>query len=119
MCELNGGYALGFNDRHARSNHVFGHRFWDRHLDTDAYYYEACRYVVLNPIRVGLENELGTWPWSSYRATIGLDLPPPFLAVGDVLRRYGATPTAARTAFLKHVSDGPVQRQPLDEPPPT
>ncbi|HEY3920998.1 MAG TPA: transposase, partial [Gaiellaceae bacterium] len=68
MCELNGGYALGFNERHGRSNHLFGRRFWDRHLDTDEYFNETCRYVVLNPIRVGLEPELGIWPWSSYRA---------------------------------------------------
>ena len=119
MCELNGGYALGFNDRHKRSNHLFGKRFWDRHLDTDTYFHDTCRYVVLNPIRVGLERKLGTWRWSSYRATIGLDLAPSFLAVGDLLAHYGSTPAAARDAFIRHVAEGPVQRQPLDEPPPT
>jgi REP element-mobilizing transposase RayT len=119
MCELNGGYALGFNERHGRSNHLFGRRFWDRHLDTDEYFNETCRYVVLNPIRVGLEPELGIWPWSSYRATIGDDLAPAFLAVGALLGRFGTSPTGARSAYFRHVSAGRVRRQPLDEPPPT
>jgi len=119
MCELNGGYAVGFNDRHGRSNHLFGRRFWDRHLDSDAYFNETCRYVVLNPIRVGLEPELGVWRWSSYRATIGDDLAPPFLAVGALLGRFGGSPAEARRAYVRHVSEGRVQRQPLDEPPPT
>jgi putative transposase len=116
MCELNGNYALGFNDRHGRSNHLFGRRFWDRHVDTDAYFYETCRYVALNPIRVGLENQLGTWPWSSYRATVGIDHAPAFLAVGHLLTRFGATPATARRAYIRHVSSGDVQRQPLYEP---
>jgi putative transposase len=119
MCELNGGYALGFNDRHGRSNHLFGKRFWDRHIDNDAYLLEVCRYVVLNPLRAGREHQLGTWPWSSYRAAIGVDFAPSFLAVGDLLRHFGSTPATAKDAFIRHVSEGPVQRQPLDEPPPT
>src|SRR3954447_11988406 len=48
MCELNGGYALGFNQRHHRSNHLFGRRFWDRRIETDWSFEETCRYVVLN-----------------------------------------------------------------------
>jgi putative transposase len=119
MCELNGNYALGFNYRHGRSNHVFGRRFWDSHVDTDAYFYETCRYVVLNPVRVGLETQIGSWRWSSYRATIGVDHAPSFLAVGDLLSRFGPTPAAAKEAFIRHVSAGHVQRRPLEEPPST
>lgn len=119
MCELNGGYSLGFNNRHCRSNHLFGRRFWDRHIEDDNYLAEACRYVVLNPIRAGLEEQIGQWPWSSYRATIGLDLAPRHLVVGELLRRFGGTAAAARDAYARHVLAGPVQRQPLDEPPPT
>ena len=116
MCELNGRYALGFNDRHGRSNHVFGRRFWDEPIENDGHYFEACRYVVLNPVRAGVERQVDRWPWSSYRATVGLDLPPAFLVVGDVLRRFGTTPEAARDAYIRHVSEGLVQRQPPDGP---
>jgi putative transposase len=119
MCELNGRYALGFNDRHSRSNHVFGSRFWDEPIEDDPHYFEVCRYVVLNPVRAGVERHVHDWPWSSYRAMVGLDLPPAFLAVGEVLGRFGRTPEAARTAYIRHVSEGLVRRQPLDGPPST
>jgi REP-associated tyrosine transposase len=117
MCELNGGYAIGFNLRHGRSNHLFGRRFWDRCIESDAYLFETCRYVVLNPVRGALVSEAGAWPWSSYRATIGTELAPPFLAVGALLAHFGSTPDAARHAYVRHVSDGLVRRQPLDGPP--
>ncbi len=119
MCELNGGYAFGFNDRHGRSNHVFGRRFWDEPIEDDGHYFEASRYVVLNPVRAGIEQKIGSWPWSSYRATVGLELPPSFLAIGDLLGRFGTTPAVAIDAYIKHVSEGLVQRQPLDGPPST
>ena len=119
MCELNGGYALTFNARHGRSNHVFGRRFWDERIETDLHYFEACRYVVLNPLRSGLERVLGTWPWSSYRAMIGVDFAPGFLATGELLARFGSTPASARDAYISYVSDGHVRRQPPDGPPST
>ena len=43
MCELNGGYALGFNARHGRSNHLFGRRFWDEPIEREGHFYETCR----------------------------------------------------------------------------
>lgn len=112
MCELNGGYALGFNARHGRSNHLFGRRFWDEPIETDRHYYETCRYVALNPLNGGLERALGTWPWNSYRATIGVDFAPAFLATDELLARFGSTPASARNAYIRYVSDGHAQRQP-------
>jgi len=29
MCELNSGYAITYNQRHGRLNHLFGRRYWD------------------------------------------------------------------------------------------
>jgi REP element-mobilizing transposase RayT len=85
MCELNTAYAVGFNARYQRINHLFGRRFWSEHIKTDAYLMEAIRYVVQNPVRAGLCTSCEDWRWSSYRATIRLEKPEPFLAVRDVL----------------------------------
>lgn len=85
MCELNTAYALGFNRRHGRINHLFGRRFWSEQITTDGYLLEAIRYVVQNPVRAGLSRSCENWLWSSYRATTGLAKPEPFLAVDDVL----------------------------------
>ena len=85
MCELNTGYALTFNARHGRINHVFGKRYWSELITADAHLVAACRYVVQNPVRAGLCGACEDWAWSSYRATVGLALPQPFLSVRDVL----------------------------------
>lgn len=85
MCELNTAYALGFNARYQRINHLFGRRFWSEHITTDAYLFEAIRYVVQNPVRAGFCGSCDEWPWSSYRATVGLAKAHPFLMVDDVL----------------------------------
>ena len=36
MHDLNHGYAMAFNARHDRIDHLFGKRFWSRELTTDA-----------------------------------------------------------------------------------
>ena len=112
MCELNGGYAVGFNARHGRSNHLFGRRYWDEPIESDSHLYETCRYTVLNPERAGLVRHPGDWLWSSYRATAGLELSPAFLAAGEVLSFFGKNPAAATAAYIAFVSDGRGRRQP-------
>jgi REP element-mobilizing transposase RayT len=93
MCELNTAYAVTSNARHRRTNHLFGRRFWSELITTDAHLLQACRYVLQNPVRAGLCGNCEDWKWSSYRATIGLDSPPPFLALKDVLGVVAPGPT--------------------------
>jgi REP-associated tyrosine transposase len=78
--ELNGGYARHFNRVHGRSAHLFRNRFFARQIEEEAYLLTACRYLAYNPIRAGLCREPGDWPWSSHRATAGLDPSPGFLS---------------------------------------
>jgi putative transposase len=73
MCELNTAYAVGFNARYARINHLFGRRFWSEHITTETYLFEAIRYVVRNPVRAGICGSCAEWPWSSYRGTVRLE----------------------------------------------
>jgi REP element-mobilizing transposase RayT len=85
MCELNTAHAVTYNVRHGRINHLFGRRYWSELIVTNRHLFQACRYVVQNPVRAGLCNQCEDWKWSSYRATIGMSTPPPFLAVDDLL----------------------------------
>jgi REP element-mobilizing transposase RayT len=112
MCELNGGYALTFNGRHGRSNHVFGRRFWSDLIETDSHLLAASRYIVLNPVRAGLRRKPEDWPWSSYRASAGLEHAPGFLAVGELLRLFARNPEVARHDYRSYVSAGHGERQP-------
>lgn len=87
--ELNGGYARWSNLVHGRCDHVFGRRFSSHEITTDAHFVEACRYVVLNPVRAGLCDHPGDWRWSSYRACVGLEAPQTFLARDALFRLFG------------------------------
>lgn len=68
---LNWRYARHFNRRHGQYGHVFAERFSTRVIEGEQYLFEACAYVVLNPVRAGLCDRPDAWPWSYSR--YGLD----------------------------------------------
>ena len=88
MCELNTAYALAFNTRHGRINHLFGKRYWNEHIADERRLLNAVRYVVQNPRRAGRAGTLESYRWSSYAATIGLALSFAQLATGEVLELF-------------------------------
>lgn len=105
MRQLNGIYTQRFNRRHERVGHVFQGRFKSIVVDKDSYLLELSRYVVLNPVRAGMVEHAGGWPWSSYRATAGKDSVPYFLHVDWLLSQFGQTREAARDAYVHFVRD--------------
>ena len=64
-------YATYFNRRHGRFGHVFAGRFSARVIENEQYLYDACAYVVLNPVKAGLCDKVEDWPWSY--SSFGLD----------------------------------------------
>lgn len=74
--QLNGDYAQWWNWRHQRSGHVFQARFHAQIVQDEAYLVNVCRYIVLNPLRAGIVHSPEEWPWSSYRAMIGIAIQP-------------------------------------------
>jgi len=60
---LNGSYAAWFNHRHDRSGHLFQGRFKAFLIEKESYFAEVLRYVVLNPIRAGIVQQLETYRW--------------------------------------------------------
>ena len=103
---LNGTASRATNQRHGRSAHLFRNRFSSALIETDAHLVAACRYVVLNPVRAGLCAHPDEWPWSSYRATAGLEASPAFLSDGELLRRFARSVPEARRRYVEFVADG-------------
>ena len=106
---LNGMHSRITNQRSRRSAHLFRNRFSSRVAESDAHLLRACRYVVLNPVRAGLCAYPDEWPWSSYRATAGLDPRPGFLADGELLRRFALSTNEARRLYVEFVVEGIVE----------
>jgi putative transposase len=107
MQALNGRYALRFNQRYGRDAHLFRNRFGAVHLRTEGQLLWTLRYAVRNPVESGLCASADEWRWSSYRASVGLDREPRFLAVGKLLSYFGDMPDRARAAYRAFV-DGVV-----------
>jgi putative transposase len=100
---LNGVYAQWWNTRHGRVGHVLQGRFKAQLLQREGYFLEACRYVVLNPVRAGLVTHVEDWRWSSYRSTVGLAPQPGWLTTVLIL---GRRPAAERRAYREFIAAG-------------
>jgi len=106
MRHLNGVYTQEFNRRHRRTGHVFQGRFKAILVERDAYLLELARYVVLNPVRAKMVRRAQDWPWSSYRATAGLEGSPPLLTTDWILDQFGTSKPKAQKAYRRFVSEG-------------
>jgi len=106
LCILNGGFARWSNFRQGREDHLFGKRFASIEIVRESHLVNACRYVVLNPVYEGIVDEPGAWPWSSYRATVGEEHAPPYLAVGRLLALFHNRPKDAVARYRAFVAEG-------------
>jgi putative transposase len=103
---LNGEYVKWFNREHDRVGHLFQGRAGERLIDTENYMLEVLRYDALNPVRAHMVKSPADYEWSSYRATAGLVEAPEWLAVGEVLKRFGSDRATAQWEYRKFVAAG-------------
>lgn len=106
MRQLNGVYTQTFNRRHQRVGHVFQGRYKAILVEKDSYLLELSRYVVLNPVRALMVNDVADWPWSSYRATVAQAPPLECLQVAWLLRQFGLNREQAIERYRDFVRAG-------------
>jgi REP element-mobilizing transposase RayT len=106
MRELNGEFARTFNRRHRRQNHLFGGRYGSTLIKSEPHLLAACRYVVLNPTRAGLCRRPEDWPWSSYRATVGVEAAPTYLETDWLLAQFSDDQAEAQSLYRDFVREG-------------
>ena len=104
MRDLNGGFSRRTSAKYGRIAHLFKNRFGERMVHDDDDFAHVARYVVLNPVAAGICNHPRRWRWSSYRATVGLEPAPDWLAVEELLRHFlrfePARPLLGYTRFV-------------------
>jgi REP element-mobilizing transposase RayT len=105
MQALNGRYSNSFNRRYQRDAHLFRNRFGAVRQETQAQFEWTLRYVAVNPVAKGLCNAPEEWPWSSYRASVGIDPAPRFLDVRRLMSLYGDTLETAMARYRSSVDD--------------
>lgn len=106
MRQLNGVYTQASNRRHLRVGHLFQGRFKAILVDSDAYLLELARYVVLNPVRAGMAKKPADWKWSSYRASVGLEPAPGWLAEDGLLAMFAKRRSLAQQRYAQFVDEG-------------
>jgi putative transposase len=102
---LNGRWGRLFNHRHREIGHVFRCRYYSVLLERDGHLLALGRYLPLNPVRSGACLHPLDWPWSSYAATVGREIQPPWLDADELLAPFGQG-EQARRHFEAFVEDG-------------
>lgn len=102
MRHVNGVYTQHQQRRHGFSGPLFQGRFHAVLVDRERHLLAACRYIDLNPVRLGLARGAADWPGSSFRALAGMETAPEWLDVdglhGHLLGRPATTPAQHRLA---------------------
>lgn len=106
MRQLNGVYTQKFNRRHDRVGHVYQGRYKAILVEKDSYLLELSRYVVLNPVRAGMQSDVENWPWSSYLATVNKATPIKSLQADWLLGQFGRNRNRAIIQYANFVREG-------------
>jgi putative transposase len=108
MQALNSRHAQCVNRRHGRTGHLFQNRFFSVEVATDAHLVSSIAYVNRNPLAAYAVEAAEDWRDSSYRAMLGLEPAPSWLAVDEILELFGRTTVSARAQLASLVSSGRV-----------
>ena len=106
MRQLNGVYTQHYNRSHNRAGHVFQGRYKAVHVDKEAYLLELSRYVVLNPVRAGMVDQVADWAWSSYLGMIGRHPCPEWFETDWLLSHFGQQRRRATRRYIDYVRAG-------------
>ena len=106
MRQLNGVYTQRFNKKHNRVGHIFQGRYKAILIQKESYLLEVCRYVILNPVRVGAVRYPEEWKWSSCDSTMGKGTPQSFLTTDWILGQFGKSRKQAEKKYKEFVMDG-------------
>jgi REP-associated tyrosine transposase len=120
-------YAVRFNQRHARSGHLFQGRFKAHLVEADSYARQLIKYIHLNPVRprdkrrpvsVKRRGELSRYRWSSHRVYAGLgNASSPNWLCTEWLSYFGRTYEMAQREYRAQIAQvfGQVVRSPWQD----
>lgn len=99
MQHIDGLYTQYENWRHKTTGHVLEGRYTGLVIDDTSYLRNAIAYVLRNPLEAGVVSAAGDWPWSSYRAAMGV-APPQFETFTWLESLFPANSTAESRQLL-------------------
>jgi len=101
-------YAYWFNEKYDRSGHLFQNRFKSEAIANDGHLLSALRYILNNPVRVGLPIA----HWTSYEDYLATDKTYTTLTDTDfILEMFSPVPERAKSLFLEFLALEPEHEQ--------
>jgi REP element-mobilizing transposase RayT len=110
---LNGTYARRFNTAHERDGHLWQGRYGATPVVDDEYLMRLVAYLPMNPVKSGECESPVEYPWSSFRAIVGVEPPPSFLDIDWTLDLFAEDRGEARRLFELHVREWPLELRQL------
>ena len=98
-------YTRYFNKRYRKVGHLFQGRYKAILCERDPYLLELVRYIHLNPVRGGVVEDPGRYPWTGHLSYMGkgkVDL----VDEDFVLRQFGEKKSLARRRYHQFVLEG-------------
>jgi REP element-mobilizing transposase RayT len=99
-------YAIGYNLRHGRINHLLGRRFHSSEIPDDQAARAVGIYIALNPVRAGLCARPESWTFGSFAAHAGLAEARGHLSSGFTNDVYARRGTTLASATARALADG-------------
>jgi putative transposase len=106
MRHLNGVYTQSYNRRHNKTGHLFQGRYKSILVEANAYLLELSRYIVLNPVKASMVDQVGGWKWSSYQAMIGECQSPDWLSSDYLMSLFSPQRKTAIKRYNSFVEAG-------------
>jgi putative transposase len=103
-------YVRYFNKRHGRTGTLWEGRYRSTLIQTDAYLLTCMAYIDLNPVRAGMVEQAGDYPWSSHAHYTGTRQDA-WLTPHALYWALGNTPFARELAYAQMVQRGIDARQ--------
>lgn len=106
MRQLNGLYVQFFNKKYKIDGSLFRSRYKAVLIQKNDCLLQACRHVVLNPVRIRAVEYPEQWKWSSYSFTCGREKAPDFLSSEWILIQLDARREEAQKKYRWYVLKG-------------
>jgi putative transposase len=103
MQSLGRRYVRYFNDKHRRTGTLWEGRFHGSLVEDDHYLLACYRYIELNPVRAGMVDDPGAYPWSSYGHN-ALGKEDPLVTPHALYLEIGRSPAARCNAYRELVA---------------
>ena len=69
--DVNNSYVKHYNNKYSRKGHLYKGQLQHKRIKNDEYIVSLCQYILYNPKKAGLVNELSDWKYSNYLDWIG------------------------------------------------